>query len=215
MALGCPVLQGNHEEYIYSVGNNPTLEQLRFQGVRWTKAQFSQPQLETMKNLPRVLHRPDLLITHATARSLSESIFVDSSTEDLRAMFAGTTEPFIVRGHNHKWLEKNWDNRQLFSLESAGLPLGGRLEAQYAILTKQENWSLEQRFVNYDFEAALADFSNDYIAQIGVLGRLFKLELMNGKDFLNRFLRQYLTAVDAKEISLEDAVTQFISTQDL
>jgi predicted phosphodiesterase len=214
MALGCPVLQGNHEEYVYSVGSNPILEQLRFQGVRWTNQQFSTTQLETMRNLPRVLFRPDLLITHSTVRSLSESIRANTSTDDLRAMFADTSEQFIVRGHNHKWFEKHWDNRQLWSLESAGLPLGGRLEAQYAILMKQKNWTLEPQFVKYKYEATLADFNQTYIADIGELGHLFKLEFIYAKNFLLPFLQQYLEAVDANQISLEDAVRQFISTQD-
>ncbi len=210
MSLGCVVLQGNHEEYVYSVGSTETLHQERFQSVRWTQAQFSQTDLEMMRTLPRVLHRSDLLITHATPKSLSESIFVDSSTEDLRAMFENTTEPFIVRGHNHKWFEKHWDNRQLWSLESAGLPLGGRLEAQYAILTQTTTWSLEPRFVVYDRQAALADFSNAYVQEIGALGHLLRLEFVQGKGFLVRFLQQYLTTVDANQISLEDAVQEFI-----
>ncbi len=210
MALGCFVLQGNHEEYVYSVGLNPMLDQERFQSVRWTRAQFLPAELETMRQLPKTLHRPDLLITHATARSLSESIFAYSSDTDLRAIFADTTERFIVRGHNHKWFTKNWDNRTLYSLESAGLPLGGRLEAQYAILTKREVWSLEPRFVNYDFASALADFSDDYIEEIGALGHLLRLEFVHGRGFLVRFLQQYLQAIDAKEISLEDAVQQFL-----
>jgi predicted phosphodiesterase len=209
MALGCPVLQGNHEEYVYSVGSNPTLQEQRFQSVRWTHQQFTDAQLETMRTLPKTLHRPNLLITHATPRNLSETIREDTSLEDSRAMFAGTTEQFIVRGHNHRWFTKNWDNRTLFSLESAGLPLGGRLEAQYAILTKRENWSLEQRFVNYNFEAALADFNDEYIQEIGALGHLLRLEFVHGKGFLVRFLQQYLVVIDAKEISLEDAVTKF------
>ena len=210
MALGCPVLQGNHEEYVYSIGQNLLLDQERFLSVRWTRAQFLDSQLETMQKLPKNLSRPDLLITHATARSLSESIFAHSSDTDLRAMFADTTANFIVRGHNHKWFTKNWDNRTLYSLESAGLPLGGRLEAQYAILTKQKIWSLEPRFVNYDFVAALADFSDDYIEEIGALGHLLRLEFVHGKGYLNRFLQQYLQVVDAEEISLEDGVQKFL-----
>jgi hypothetical protein len=212
MALGCPVLQGNHEEYVYSVGQNPLLEQERFLSVRWTRAQFSDSQIWVMKNLPKTLFRPDLLITHATARSLSESIFAHSSSDDLREMFADTTELFIVRGHNHKWFTKNWDNRTLYSLESAGLPLGGRLEAQYAILTKREVWNLEQRFVNYDFVAALANFSDDYVEEIGALGHLLRLEFVHGRGFLVRFLQQYLQAVDTQEISLEDGVQKFLQS---
>ena len=208
MALGCVVLQGNHEEYVYSVGG--TLNQERFQSVRWTQAQFSQTELQMMRTLPRVLHRPDVLITHSTARSLSETIGDDTPDTDLRAMFAATTEPFIVRGHNHRWFTRNWDKRTLFSLESAGLPLGGRLEAQYAILTKQKGWSLEQRFVSYDRQAALADFNDAYVQEIGALGHLLKLEFVHGKGFLNRFLQQYLEAVDAKKISLEEAVKKFL-----
>ncbi len=212
MALNCPVLQGNHEEYMYSVGINQLFDQARFQPIRWTHAQFSQTQLETMQALPRVYRYPDLLITHATARSLSESITLDSSADDLRAMFADTTEPFIVRGHNHKWLTRNWDNRTVYTLESAGVPLGGRLEAQYAILTKRSVWSLEPRFVPYNLEAALADFSDTYISEIGVLGHLLRLELLTGKGYLNRFLQQYLQAVDANQISLENAVQVFLQS---
>ncbi len=210
MARGCPVLQGNHEEYVYSVGENPVLDQERFQSVRWNRAQFSITEVEAMRQLPKTLHRPDLLITHATTRSLSESISLDSSDTDLREIFAGTTENYIVRGHNHKWFTKSWDERQLWSLESAGFPLGGRLEAQYAILTKHKVWSLEPRFVNYNLEAALADFSDDYIAEIGALGFLLRLELRHGIGYLNRFLQQYLQAIDAQEVSLENAVQEFL-----
>ncbi len=212
MTMNCPVLQGNHEEYVYSVGTNPTLEEERFQTVRWTRAQFTPSQLETMQNLPKILSYSDLLLTHATPRSLSETIRLETPSDDLRLMFEGTTENHIVRGHNHRWFEKNWDERQLWSLESAGLPLGGRWEAQYAILTKEQTWSLEPRFVPYNFEAALAEFNKDYIAQIGVLGHIFKLELIHSKNILHGFLQQYLPAINTKTISLEQAVQQFLQT---
>ena len=84
--------------------------------------------LAAMRRLPLTYRLPGLVVTHASLRSVYDSVEEDTPEAALREMFKAP-ETFIVRGHNHGWLERRWDDRTLVTVASCGLPLKGRLEA--------------------------------------------------------------------------------------
>jgi predicted phosphodiesterase len=131
MALGCPVLQGNHEQYMYRL-NTPSAEpewtEEHFQTIRYFHSQFSSTNLEKMRALPFTYSLPDLLVCHATPGDAFKSLFSHSSELELETAFAGTLESNIVRGHNHNWFTAQWNGRTLYSIDAAGLPLTGNTE---------------------------------------------------------------------------------------
>lgn len=211
-SLGCPILKGNHELYIYTYDTpeaDPAWLEERFQGLAWIRSQFSTADLRAMQQLPLTYELPDLLVTHASPRSVFDSVNETTPTEKLSEMFAPAG--FIVRGHNHSWLERRWQGRTLVTVASCGLPLQGRLEAQYAMLTKKERWHYEKQFVPYDRDAALASLDAHYMEMMGPLGYIFKRELATGKSLLLPFLFESLEAIDRGEVSLKAAVERFLS----
>jgi predicted phosphodiesterase len=214
MALGCPVLQGNHEQYMYRLGTEaaePEWTQERFQTIRYFHSQFSSSDLEKMRVLPFTYSLPDLLVCHATPGDAFKSLFSHSSKLELEQAFAGTSETCIVRGHNHNWFTTQWKERTLHSIDAAGLPLSknGKPIAPYAILSLQKTWSLEKRLVTYDHQAAVAAMNDAYIANVGAMGYLWKLELQTAQEHLNPFFKQYFAALKSQEIGFEDAVWQY------
>ncbi len=218
-ALGCPVLRGNHELYIYTYDTpeaDPTWAEERFKGLAWVRGQFSADDLKAMRRLPLTYALPDLLVTHASARSVFDSVDEGTPAQTLRELFAGTSAAFIVRGHNHGWLERAWDGRTLLTVASCGLPLRGRLEAQYALLTREGSaekgrWHYEKQFVPYDRDAALTAMDAHYMEMMGPLGQVFKRELATGKNHTLPFLRQYLPAINRGEVTLRAAVERFLA----
>ncbi len=212
-SLGCPVLKGNHEFYVYAYGTpeaDPAWTQERFQGLAWVRSQFSTDDLDTMRQLPLTYTLPGLLVTHASPRSVFDSVEKDTPVETLSEMFA--LAGFVVRGHNHSWLERRWRGRTLVTVASCGLPLGGRLEAQYALLTKKEDrWRYERQHVPYDRAAALASLDAHYLKMMGPLGHIFRRELETGRDHLSPFFLRHREAIDRKEVTLAAVVEQFLT----
>lgn len=214
MALGCPVLQGNHEQYMYRLNTanaEPEWMQERFQTIRYFHSQFSSSALEQMRALAFTYSLPDLLICHATPRDTFQSLFLHSAPPELELAFAGTSETCIVRGHNHNWFTTHWNGRTLHSIDAAGLPLSknGKPIAPYAILSLQKTWSLEKKLVNYDHLAAVTAMNDEYMANVGAMGRLWRLELQTAQPHLNPFFKQYFAALERQEIGFEDAVRQY------
>ena len=210
------MLKGNHEFLTHDFqklrAEDPVYSSDRFAPLRTCVAQFSVEDLDQMRALPVTLHYPDLLLTHATPRNLFESIGEDTSLEQLREMFADSSEPWIVRGHNHVWLEKKFDHRVVTTLGSAGIPLDGDTRTRYAILTRMEkSWVLEERLLNYDHAGLLAQMNDDYLESHGGLGLIVRHEIVTAEHHLYPFFQQYLAAVDAGELSLWDAAQKYLA----
>jgi hypothetical protein len=183
-ALGCPVLKGNHEYYLYAYGTpDMTSEwmQERFKGLAWLREQFSNTDIHMVQALPMTYRLPDLLITHASPRSLFANVETDTPADKLREAFGDVGATFIVRGHNHKWYEHRWEDHTLVTVASCGLPLTGRLEAPYLLLEKRDRWHFKKRFIRYDLEAAVATMDEAYLEYYGPVGKLFKRELLTGR----------------------------------
>ncbi len=215
MSLGCPVLRGNHERYLFDYATpaaDPTWSSERFASLGWSLGQVTESDLETMRALPLAHRLPGLLIVHATPRSDQENVVAATTDADLERMF-DVAETFIVRGHNHKWLERSWSGRRLVSMGSLGLPLNGRREAQYLVLEQRaDGWKWHKRFVPYDVEATLKHLdSSGYLEAGGPMARLFRQELATAEGHFIPFLQKYLAAVDRGELTLQEAVDKFLA----
>jgi predicted phosphodiesterase len=62
---------------------------------------------------------------HATARSDTEIVLVDSPIDRYRDAFAGTAEPVVVLGHTHMPFDRLADRRRFVNPGSVGMPYGG------------------------------------------------------------------------------------------
>lgn len=215
-SLDCRLLQGNHEYYVYTVGNPglpPIWQSERFLPSRWTAQQFSEAEKAEMKALPWHYSQPGLLITHASERSLFDSVWPETTDEALETFFPTTEASLVVRGHNHGWFERQWNARKIVTVNSCGQPLGGDIDAPYAVLTADGagGWLLDKRAVRYDHAAAMSAMNEEYIENVGALGLIFRLELQTAEHHLGPFFDTYGNALDAEEISLRAAVERYLS----
>jgi predicted phosphodiesterase len=219
-ALTKNVLKGNHEFLTHDfqdlLAKDAVYSSDRFATLRACVAQFSSEELDQMRALPITLQYPGVLLTHATPRNLFESITADTTPEQLREMFADSSEPFIVRGHNHVWLEQRFDHhsddRVVTTLGSGGIPLDGDMRTRYAILTRTNSWTLEERLLPYDHAGLLAQMGDDYLETHGGLGLIVRHEIVTAEHHLYPFFDRYLTAVDAGELTLWDAAEKYLES---
>ena len=86
---------------------------------------------------------------HATARSDTEIVLVDSPIDRYRDAFAGTAEQVVVLGHTHMPFDRLADRRRYVNPGSVGMPYGGT-GAYWALLGPD----VLLRRTSYDAEAA-------------------------------------------------------------
>jgi len=89
---------------------------------------------------------------HATARSDTAIVLVDSPVDRYRTGFAGVTEPTVVLGHTHMPFDRLADRRRFVNPGSVGMPYG-RQGAHWALLA---DGAVTMRRTGYDPQAACA-----------------------------------------------------------
>ena len=214
-SLNLAVLRGNHERYLFDYGTSaadPAWTSERFLGLGWTLRQFDSTDLDTMRALPMTYRLSNLLVCHATPENDQANIVADTPITEVEKLFAGTSEAVIVRGHNHRWIERTWTGHTLVSMASTGLPLNGNTDAQYLLLEQHPGgWRWEKQFVPYDVEKTLKRFdTSGYTEAGGPMVPLFREEVRTAKGHLMPFLWQYLESVENGELSLTEAVQRFL-----
>jgi predicted phosphodiesterase len=91
---------------------------------------------------------------HATTRSDTEFILVDSPVDHYREAFHGVTEPTVVLGHTHMPFDRLADRRRFVNPGSVGMPYGAGTGAYWALLGPD----VVLRRTAYDTEAAARTF---------------------------------------------------------
>ncbi len=215
-SLGCPVIRGNHERYLFDFAspNAPESWQAeRYAPIRQAYQQFSKETIDAMRALPAHVGIEDMLVVHASYRNDTDTVVETSRADELESMFAGSSKPFIVRAHNHVWFDCAWNSRSLHSVGSVGLPLNGDVRAQYAVVEKlNKMWKTHEHYVDYDLGKAVQSFEDGaYFAIAGSVGKLFLQELKTARHQLTPFWNKYTAAVDIGELTLEQAVTHYLN----
>jgi predicted phosphodiesterase len=91
---------------------------------------------------------------HATARSDTEFVLVDSPLDRYREAFQGFTEPTVVLGHTHMPFDRLADRRRFVNPGSVGMPYGPGPGAYWALLGPD----VVLRRTAYDTDAAARTF---------------------------------------------------------
>ena len=214
MALSCPIIRGNHERNLTLVGTSEGahLQEERFKPILAAHAQFDKADIHVMRDLPLTYALPDLLISHATPKDDYVTILETATDEGLHQHFGEWSEHYFLRGHNHRWYTLRWNERTLYSIGSVGLPLDSSRKASYALLEHTLNgWQLEQKSVSYDIETALKSFE-DYAKVAGPMADIWRRSLATGGNHPRAFFDRYIERLDAKTITLEHAVTEFLAS---
>jgi len=220
-SLGCPVLRGNHERYVFDFGTvraDPVWATPQFAPLHYTLENLSVAQRAELAALPLSWTSrdwPGLLIVHASQRSDADSIWPHTPSEALDLMFSQNAPPLIVRSHNHFCSTREWRGRRLVreprrrlvqeprrrivTTGAVGLPLDGHPRPQFCVLTRSRSAAgrpaairVEHRNVAYDVEATLRRCQETgYTARAGVLGRMFMREIATGAPQVVPFLRHF------------------------
>jgi hypothetical protein len=214
-SLGCLVIRGNHERYLFDLESPDAPESWqteRYAPIHQAYQQFSKTDIERLRELPAFYCIDDLLIVHASYRNDVDAVTAKSTKEELEEMFAGSSQPYIIRAHNHVWFECAWNTRKLSSIGSVGLPLNGDATAQYAIAEKKnQQWHVERYDIHYDIAKAIQSFDETfYFETAGAVGRLFRQELITAKHQLTPFWQTYDEVVSKGEMTLEQAVDVYL-----
>jgi predicted phosphodiesterase len=98
--------------------------------TEYTAACLSRRQRDLIADLPlsvtlEVTGLGPVRFCHATIRTDTEMVLVDSPVDRYRAAFAGTEEPTVVLGHTHMPFDRLADRRRFVNPGSVGMPYGG------------------------------------------------------------------------------------------
>ncbi|PTY07249.1 metallophosphoesterase [Opitutaceae bacterium EW11] len=217
-ALNCPILRGNHERYVCDFGtprapaewNTP-----RFGPVQHAVATLGEENRRQLAALPlmfRLAECPGLLWVHGSSRSDSDLVFPYTSDEELETYFAGATDPWIARGHNHYAGVRLWGERCIVTVGSVGLPLDGTPAAQFSVFElNRGKWSVSHRKVAYDVEAAGRRFvETGYLEKAGPMARLYWREVLTASFHVVPFLEWFKRAASTHpDLTLDQAVARF------
>lgn len=217
--LGCPLLRGNHERYVFDFGTeraSPEWSAPHFAPVRWAYNQCDAQVRAEMAALPLALRlpaAPDLLFVHASPRNDHDSVYMHSPEAQLLPMFQGSTERWVIRGHNHLPGLRSLGDRKIVNLGSVGLPLDAHPAAQFALLEqRRDGWDATHLAVPYDVDATIRRFrESGYLEQGGPMARLFLREVATATHHFVPFLRHYGHAVREGKIEVGVAVDRFLT----
>lgn len=218
--LGCPVLRGNHERYVFDYGTpraKPEWASERFGPVRWAHAQFDDAARTELANLPPVLRLPEapgVLFVHASPRNDHDLLFPYTPEAELVAKFGGGAEPLIVRGHNHYCGVRDWRGGRIVTVGACGLPLDGTAQAQCTVLEHDPHavggWRIEHHAVPYDTAAALRRFrESGYLEAAGPMAELYRREVETAAFHVMPFLEFLRREPAAAALPLATALARF------
>ena len=219
-ALGCPVLRGNHERYVFDL-DSPDAPELwhteRFKPVQWTHKQFTKSERQQMADLPASLKLPeieDVLFVHSTIRSDSENMPPSTPRDVAAEMFAGTKESLILRGHNHLFFDYRFAEQQVICVGSTGLPLMGNTLAQYTLFEQQAsgNWQHTFKNVEYDVESTIQQFyDSGFLEEAWPMSRLLLREVATGTHYMVPYIRDSLKWSKGGNLDLEKSIKNFLN----
>ena len=219
-ALGCPVLRGNHERYVFDFGTpraKPEWATERFGPVRWAVAQFDAAARAEMAALPMSLRLPEVpgvLFVHGSPRSDQDLVFPYTPEAELAAKFGGEAERLIVRAHNHYCGVRDWRGGRIVTVGSLGLPLDGTRQAQFTVIERDAaapgGWRVEHLAVPYDVAAAVRRFhESGYLEAAGPLAELYRREVETAAFHVMPFLEYLRREPGAGQWPLAEALARF------
>ncbi len=177
--IGADCLRGNTDRYISDVA---TFHADGEEGpaLAWQREQLGDEWLRFLAGLPfsiRVGEGSDaLLVVHANPKTDDEHVWPDADDAFLERAFAGVVERTIAFGHLHLPYVRQWRDKLLVNVSSAGLPKDGDPRANYALLTERSGgWEVKLRRVAFDVEKVAREIEKsgmpDRKKRIGVLRR--------------------------------------------
>ena len=218
-ALGCPVLRGNHERYVFDFDTpraRPEWAGERFGPVRWAAGQFSAAERAELAALPATLRlsdAPGVLFVHGSPRNDHDLVFPYTPDAELAEKFGGAGERLVVRAHNHYCGVRDWSGGRIVTVGSVGLPLDGTPRAQFTVIERTmadgDGWRFEHHAVPYDVAAAVRRFrESGYLDAAGPMAELYRREVETAAFHVMPFLTFLREAPGAGTLPLAEALAR-------
>jgi predicted phosphodiesterase len=198
VALGIPVLRGNHEDYVVQCNEQPHAGIAllpNFLPVVWLASRLSPTLIDQLKALPMTLslqdpHAGHCLLVHASP-SRNRFGYRYGIDDAMAAELSATDAKMIVCGHWHDPETRTWNGMELVTIGSVGVPLRGRVEAEFAVVSVVDGrWTAEHLTVPYDSSFTLAAFrSSGLLDEGGPVAWFFYEEIRTGEKRLSTFFK--------------------------
>lgn len=219
---GWHLVRGNHERYILqydanrlqaaSVGEGPQLELIR--PIAWTHQQVAD-KIDAIAALPESLRLnldgEELAIYHASLRHDRDGIVLRSDEAELREQVDPGATLFCV-GHTHVPFVRSLGATLVVNAGSVGLPFDHDPRAAYARLIRgRSGWRAEIVRLPYDRAATVRAFAESGTLEgVGAHAPLMLRELETGRSLIYDFVPAYFERIRAGEISMADAVNEYL-----
>ena len=122
--LGCPVVKGNHDDYISATEKdlsdfNPSAAAV----IEWTRGQLTDEELQWLKDLPYSVTKMGLTIVHATMDNPSTFGYV-FDLQQAETNFIKQVTPVCFHGHTHVPMIYERSLNGVFRIDPAEIPNG-------------------------------------------------------------------------------------------
>ncbi|MBM3144579.1 MAG: metallophosphoesterase family protein [Chloroflexi bacterium] len=216
---GWRVIRGNHEDYVivHSQPDAPKAGPLfeLFRYSYWTYEQLGcdAKALEAMPEevSQNVAGGGEFRGVHASMRSSRHGIYPEMDDQTLKKLI--TPAPTLLAvGHTHRPLVRQVGETLVVNAGSVGLPFDGDPRAGYAqISLVKGSWSAKIIRLPYDLARTRQDYiETGFLGGAGPLAKLIQLELEHSLSQLYQWMSCYMDAVLDEEISVEQAVEEYL-----
>lgn len=223
---GWIAVRGNHEEFVMRYANDPEypgtpLESQMQKFTEWTYAQLgnSARVLDTWADefrfSPPGVEECPVSVMHGSLMGNRVSISESTPPEELAQRVPGGLSVFVT-AHTHRPLLRQYGACEIVNSGSVGSPFDSDRRASYARLVFR-NGQWENRIVRFDYDYQQADrdyHDSGFLGEAGPIARLIYEEWRRASGMIDSWRGRYLEAVRQGQISLQEAVDQFISDLD-
>ena len=220
---GWQIVRGNHEDYVISYARPDTapngMEFEIYRSAYWTYQRLN-GDISALEGMPFQidLNAPngdDIRVVHASMNSNQDGIFPFTADDQLRQKICSpdqATPTLFCVGHTHWPLMRSIDDTLVVNVGAVGLPFDGDRRAAYGQFTWQGGeWQVEIVRLDYDWEQAERDFfDSGFMEEAGPLTKLVLDEFHIARPHLYQWTQEYQAQSLAGEITLEDAVNNFL-----
>ena len=216
--------RGNHEDYVINYAlpeETPVgLEFEIFRSAYWTYQQLG-CNVSALRAMPFQVEMPSpdgrpVRVVHASMNGNRDGIFPKTPDEQLRAKIQSDQDrppALFCVGHTHWPLVRTIDETLVVNVGAVGLPFDGDHRAAYGqLIWRRGRWQAEIVRLDYDRRQAEQDFfDSGYLEGGGILTRLILDEFHIARPHLFRWMVDYHPLVLAEELSLEEAVINYLA----
>lgn len=218
----CHYLTGNHETYVLRCADQPADPDSPTRAIDrfadWTVRQLGS-ELERLRDWPDHLDLTELEqgatvhITHGSRLGNRDGISQRTPDAELPAKL-GTPRDLFIGSHTHKPLLRAFQGSLVVNTGSVGQPMDGDARAAYGRFSLSAGrWQAEIARVTYDKAQAERDcLDSGFLQEAGPMARLIYRELQQSRAHVGPWRQQYLAAVQARQLSVEDSVERYLRT---